>query len=354
MRPQLPRLEEVSVLLRKMDSSQIYSNMGPLSEEFKDRLSDYLNLPREKLCLLTNATLAIQGLIEILDPADWVVPDWTFVATGLATIGSRKNLILADVRDDDWELNDLFWSDSENKLKFGFVPVAPFGRSPNIEKWKDFKYVIHDAAASFGSPPPNINNLNSTSAIVYSLHATKVLPAGEGSVVVCGSEEMAATLQSWSNFGFNGNRESLIIGTNAKMSEIVCAYGLTSLRLREKEFQDWNIALTSAAAASKGKIWQSFISNLPGIRPYWIAKFSSESMRNKAISELELAGIQSRKWWPSPLSRMKAFNDFSPKTSNLISQNLSDTTLGLPMFRELSEDQIQQIVSVIDAAIESE
>jgi len=354
MRPQLPRLEDVSVLLRKMDASQIYSNMGPLSGEFKDGLSDYLNVPRENLCLLANATLAIQGLIEISDPADWVVPDWTFVATGLATIGSRKNLILADVRDDDWELNDLSWNDSENKLKKGFVPVAPFGRSPNIEKWKEFQHVIHDAAASFGSPPPNINNLNSTSAIVYSLHATKVLPAGEGAVVVCGSAEMAATLQRWTNFGFNGDRESVTIGTNAKMSEIVCAYGLTSLRLREKEFQDWNKALTSSAAASDGKVWQSFISNLPGIRPYWMAKFSSEVIRNKVISELELAGIQSRKWWPNPLSRMKAFNDFAPKTRNLVSQNLSDTTLGLPMFRELSEDQIRQIVLVIDTAIDSE
>ncbi len=351
MLPRLPRYDDVATLLRKMDETQIYSNMGPISIDFKNELSKYLNVPIANLCLLANATLAIQGLIEISRPTDWVIPDWTFAATGLAAIGTRKNIILADVNIDDWELDISSWQSPQNRISKGFIPVAPFGKAPDIFKWKEFDFVIHDAAASFGSPPSNILDLNSTSAIVYSLHATKVIPAGEGAVVVCGSEEMAAALQRWSNFGFDGNRKSVTIGTNAKLSEIACAYGLTSLRMRKIEIQEWESALGSAKAASDGKVWQTFVSSLSGIRPYWIAQFPDVSTRNHVISKLESSGIQSRKWWPAPLSAMTAFEGYVPAVPNLISLNLADTTLGLPMFRDLEITQVDKIVSVIDSVL---
>jgi dTDP-4-amino-4,6-dideoxygalactose transaminase len=181
-----------------------------------------------------------------------------------------------------------------------------------------------------------------------------VLGAGEGAVVVCGSDEMAKALQTWSNFGFDGNRKSLSIGTNAKISEIACAYGLTSLRMRETEIQEWESALAATALASDGKRWQTFISSLPGIRPYWIARFQDKTIRDLVISELEIAGIQSRKWWASPLSQMPAFESFVPARPNPNSQNLADTTLGLPIFRGLSSNQAQKIVSSIDHILEIE
>lgn len=348
MLPQLPSHEDVSILLRKIDENRIYTNSGPISVEFKEELSDYLHVSPGNICLLANATLAIQGLIEISSPTQWTVPDWTFAATGLAVIGARKNIVLADVNIDDWELDISTCLTPKNGISGGFIPVAPFGKTPNILKWKEFDYVIHDAAASFGSPPPDALDLNSSSAIVYSLHATKVIPAGEGAVVVCGSEEMAIALQKWSNFGFDGNRKSLTYGTNAKLSEIACAYGLTSLRMRDIEIQEWEEALQKVRHAANSRGWQTFISNLPGIRPYWIAQFSSEGIRDQVISGLESAGIQSRKWWAAPLSNMKTFENFRPKLLNYISQNLSETTLGLPIFRGIQKDQIHSVVSVID------
>ena len=352
MLPRLPRYEDVSNLLRKMDESQVYTNMGPISVEFKEELSDYLNVPSGNICLLANATLAIQGLLEISIAAEWVVPDWTFAATGLAVIGARKNIVLADVNIDDWELDISACQTPKNGILRGFIPVAPFGKTPNILKWKEFDHVIHDAAASFGSPPPDVLDLNSTSAIVYSLHATKVIPAGEGAVVVCGSEKMANALQRWSNFGFDGNRKSVSIGTNAKLSEIACAYGLASLKMRDIEIQEWKFALEASKVASAGKDWQTFISSLSGIRPYWIARFQDESTRNHVISQLEIAGIQSRKWWPVPLSQMAAFENFVPSVPNPKSLSLAETTLGLPMFRDLKCEQVDAIVSEIDKALE--
>jgi dTDP-4-amino-4,6-dideoxygalactose transaminase len=354
MRPLLPSYEQIGELVRVIDDSRVYSNLGPVLEQYREELASYLKVPKNQICLIANATLAIQGLVTILSPQKWVVPDWTFSATGLAVLGSGKKLILSDIQETDWEMDGLAFESDLGREPNGFIPVAPYGNTPNILKWKEHEFVIHDAAASFGSPPTNVDDLNSTSAIVYSLHATKVIGAGEGAVVVCGSAEMAVNLQKWSNFGFDGNRKSMAYGTNAKLSEISCAYGLTSLRLRDVEIQEWRTPLAAAKAASEGKDWQTFVSNLSGIRPYWIARFPDQNTRNRIISRLENAGIQSRMWWAAPLSQMPAFRNVAPRVSNSISQKLAGTTLGLPMFRGLKSEQIDQIVSVIENTVNFE
>ena len=81
---------------------------------------------------------------------------------------------------------------------------------------------IIDGAASLGSIE-TLKNLPETSNLVFSLHATKYLGSGEGGLVVTGTKEIADELRSWSNFGFQGSRQSMTQGTNAKMSEIQAA-----------------------------------------------------------------------------------------------------------------------------------
>jgi dTDP-4-amino-4,6-dideoxygalactose transaminase len=112
------------------------------------------------------------------------------------------------------------------------------------------------------------------------------------------------------------------------------------------------LVLEASKVASDGKDWQTFISSLSGIRPYWIAQFQDESTRNHVISELEIAGIQTRKWWPVPLSQMTAFQNFVPSMPNPKSLSLAESTLGLPMFRDLKREQVDAIVSAIDKALE--
>lgn len=84
----------------------------------------------------------------------------------------------------------------------GIIPVMPFGSPVNIEDYLNWDCVVIDAAASLGSTLENVEKLKPDHFIVYSLHATKVLGAGEGSIVVCGSEDNAKKLCAWANFGF--------------------------------------------------------------------------------------------------------------------------------------------------------
>src|SRR4030067_692382 len=66
-------------------------------------------------------------------------------------------------------------------------------------------------------------------AEVFSFHATKYFNTFEGGAVVTNDEELANKIRLMRNFGFSGYDNVVCIGTNAKMSEVAAAMGLTGL-----------------------------------------------------------------------------------------------------------------------------
>jgi dTDP-4-amino-4,6-dideoxygalactose transaminase len=235
---------------------------------------------------------------------------------------------------------------------FGIVPVMPFGSEINFEPYKNFKDVIIDAAASLGSVPPNFSEMRDSWAVVYSLHATKVLGAGEGAIVVCGNHAQADSLRAWSNFGFSSGRASEIQGTNAKMSEMNAAYGLVSIKKIDFERSNWIKPQQIVSDYSRGRSWCTWVNQRPSFQPYWIADFETEKKRQYIEEVLNNVGVQSRCWWNQPLSKQ---NGFRANATVIGSVNNSDSFasrhLGLPMFLGLGENDISFIIDTIDQGL---
>lgn len=106
-----------------------------------------------------------------------------------------------------------------------------------MQAWGNFEKitglpVIVDAAAAFGSQWLN----GAQGTLVFSMHATKSLPAGEGGLVVSSRIGLARKVRQLSNFGINLDPKlGLAVGTlayagtNAKMSEYHAAIALEML-----------------------------------------------------------------------------------------------------------------------------
>lgn len=345
MKPRLATFEEVSPFLKRIDQSHIYSNHGPLVRELEESYSKYLKVNKDLVVALANATQAIQGLVSISANTDWIVPDYTFPATGLAVLNAKRNLHICDVNLNDWKLDlNLI---SKKQKSFGIIPVMPFGSEISFDPYQGFEDVIIDAAASLGAMPPMFSKMQSRWAVVFSLHATKVLGAGEGAIVVCGSLEQADSLRAWSNFGFSSDRTSEIQGTNAKMSEINAAYGLFSVLNIQKEKSDWIKSQECVTSKTSKDIWTTFVNSRPQFHPYWIVSFKDKEERKCVIERLNEVGIQSREWWAKPLSLQKAFSGSSTVIPNENAKYLSGVHLGLPMYRGLNHNIVEEICDVI-------
>jgi dTDP-4-amino-4,6-dideoxygalactose transaminase len=349
MKPKLASFEEIAPFLRRIDQSNIYSNHGPLVRELEESYSKYLKVDQALVVALANATQAIQGLVSISKNKNWIVPDYTFSATGLAVLNSNRNLHICDVKLVDWKIDvDLI---TEEQRFFGIIPVMPFGSPIYFDPYEDFEDVIIDAAASLGAVPPIFSKMQNSWAVVYSLHATKVLGAGEGAIVICGNLDQANSLRAWSNFGFSSDRTSEIQGTNAKMSEVCAAYGLYSILNMQVEKDDWLTSQQYLTSQTSGCTWTTLTNSKPQFHPYWIASFKDEEVKNNVAERLKQAGIQSREWWAKPLSLQKAFSEFNTISKSGIAKHLSGVQLGLPMYRGLSNENIVEICEVIHTVL---
>jgi dTDP-4-amino-4,6-dideoxygalactose transaminase len=344
-KPLLPKAPYLAPYLERIDQSRIYSNRGPLLTELEEKYAHYCNVDSSQVVAMSNATVGIQAAISISSPQNWIVPNYTFSATGLAVMNANRRLLLSDVSLDDWQLlvpKD-YHSDAND---FGILPVLPFGAAPDLSKWEQYKNVIIDAAASLGTGPFDFASLPKTWIIVFSLHATKVLGAGEGALLICGSARLAEQIRQWSNFGFSSTRESLIQGTNAKMAEVSAAYGLAAFSQFNIERSDWIRVQKYIREGSVNSKLFNFTLDYPGFNPYWVHICESLEQKDALRDALSRSGIDSRSWWSKGLSEMKGIN--GSKIMNLgNSLQLSETVIGLPKYRDISRESIERVLGVI-------
>jgi dTDP-4-amino-4,6-dideoxygalactose transaminase len=346
MKPKLPTYDQIEKYYKKIDQNRLYSNRGPMLRLYEENLSKFLNVPKDNIVLIANATLALEGLIRISEPTEWVLPSFTFAATGLAVINSGVSYELLDVDPVTWNLN--LSKKSNSHVNRGIVQVIPFGDKVKVDTTNLLSPVIIDAAASLGNQEINLDQIKSSDAIVFSLQATKVLGCGEGGLVVCGSIALANKLRSWLNFGFCDSRNSETIGTNAKLSEYSCAVGLASLDFWVEEKSEWDQRHNlNQQISSTLKITPPYI-NSNHVTPYWIVYFESEEHRHKVVNALNSHGIESRLWWSGGLHKMRVFHS----TNNFENTELiSKRYLGLPNSRDLSFETINKIGQVIKEVI---
>ena len=207
-----------------------------------------------------------------------------------------------------------------------------------------------DAAASLGNCGLLTSWLGDEKAVVFSLHATKVLAAGEGGLVVALDHDWAGEIRRWINFGFDANRVASIVGANAKMSEYSAAVALASLDGIEDEKSDWESAKKSAEgvglpASMKLPPW-----GVGAFDPYWLVRFENKEAMEAVRGHMKNGGIETRVWWSRSCHQMEAFSN-QDHTEVVYSDSLVDTVLGLPMFRGMRPQEFARIESALATCI---
>jgi len=338
MKPSLPSFRDLGPRFSQIEDAGQYSNYGPQVVELQERFANRFGISPDRVVVLANATLAIAGLTQILDPERWLVPSWTFVATALSVLQTGKDLVFGDVGIDTHRLRDV--SSAEGRSS---IVTLPFGAGIPSD-WttaSDFPAVI-DAAASLGSVdslvglPPHAN-------IVFSLHATKYLGSGEGGLVVSGTAQTAAELRAWSNFGFDSDRRAVVRGTNAKMSEFQAAIAHCALDEEALQRSQW-LELRKRSQAIDRELGVDIPQlSANSIAPYWIVDFGSQKARDRAEKVLLDSSIETRRWWQNGCHEMPALAGLAWEGNLENSKSLARTTLGLPYFRGMLPGDFQRI-----------
>jgi len=337
--PSVPNFEVIEKYLRRIDDSKKYSNFGPLERELRTRLAEIWKVPSENIVTACNATLALQGAIETSEPNDfpWKVPSWTFVATPLAIQKAGKPFSFVDSNLQTWRA--IFSEDDEN-----VVDVLPFGDDLDLERLrkKPLTNLVIDAAASFAAISKPLPTCSHRFALVVSLHATKLLPAGEGAIMVSNCSDWAQRFRNWTNFGFSSIRKPVLLGTNAKLSEYAAAVSLGSLDEFPGVKNELHAIQNRAHTVTKKMGLDCNPSMRKGlVSPYWILVFKEPKQKLLARNLLHRNGIESRDWWEDGCHNVSIFNHNNLSLPN--TEMIASTSLGIPMHLGISSADLDCI-----------
>ena len=349
--PRMPTFEQIGNYLRKIDESKIYSNFGPLNTELVNRLADYFGVANQNVCTVANATLGLQAVIQNcgITPTEPIqVPSFTFAASPMSILASGYECEFIDI---DEELRAIPGSDAQIVMD-----VLPFGASLRDPDWyNNLDFLVIDAAASFDALHnfAGRHKLPNRSAIVVSLHSTKLIGAGEGGVIISPDVELISRIKCWQNFGFanqvNTSRESMFVGTNAKMSEYACAVCLASLDLWP-ETKSVYLELNSRAMAINLDLQLTPHNAMRDgfATPYWGVFHLEPEEIAKIESTFAENGYETRRWWSTGCHNMPAFEQ-SRKLSLPTTERVARRYLGLPFHSFLNEeywDRAHEMLSV--------
>jgi dTDP-4-amino-4,6-dideoxygalactose transaminase len=313
--PDVPTADEIMPYLRKIDENKWYSNTGPLVKELESRMGGVT---------VSSATLGLELAAKVTFKKLRVrIPAFTFVATATALLRAGFQPVLCDVGD-YWSLKDI---DDQS------LPVCPFGAGVTAGG-------LVDAASAWG----NQHHGNR----VFSLHATKALPAGEGGLV-CGNSELLERVRRLANFGLEPDRYAHGIvteaGTNAKLSEYHAAVALAALDRWPK------------TAAIRRRLHALYVERLPEIerQPRAEGVYTTFPILVKDAAEIARLmaekGIETRRWYTPTLERHPAFANLPREGGLKNCQRLNDELLCLPFHAGITESDVDQVCEVLRWAI---
>ncbi|MDR9817319.1 MAG: DegT/DnrJ/EryC1/StrS family aminotransferase [Candidatus Methanoculleus thermohydrogenotrophicum] len=352
-KPHLPEIGRYIRYIERCYENNQLTNNGPLAQELKARLEEYLGV--QNLLLVANGTLALQIAYKALGVSGKAITTpFTFVATSSSLKWEGIEPVYADIDAQSLDLCPEKVLEAIDPEVTALVPVHVYGNPCDVEafdeiaKEHDLK-VIYDAAHAFGVRLNGRSILQWGDAATLSFHATKVFHTVEGGAIVFKKREDYERACRLINFGYEEG-EVVDEGINAKMSEFHAAMGLsmldeieTVLAKREEVHRRYYEALESLYEMP---VWKEGATRNYA---YFPVLFPSEDALLKTQERLNEAGIFPRRYFYPSLDTLGY--DLSDG-ENPISRDRASRVLCLPMYPALPLGVQDKIVSIMTSYLE--
>ena len=195
---------------------------------------------------------------------------------------------------------------------------------------------------------------------VFGFYANKQLTTAEGGVVLTDDDDLYTLLKSLTNQGRSDDGAWLVhsrLGFNYRLSDVHAAIGVAQL-----ERLDW----MQDARARIADMYQQRMEHVEGVTPMyegpqrrsWFVyapRLDADLDRDAIIGRLEDAGVSAKPYLPcihlQPYYR-EAHGHGPGELA--ITEAISASTIALPFFCEMTEEQVDRVCSALETAIRAE
>ena len=166
---------------------------------------------------------------------------------------------------------------------------------------------------------------------------------GDGGAITTNNAELADKVKLLRNYGQRVKYEHLVKGGNSRLDTVQAAV----LRVKLRHLAEWNVSRANAAA-QYGKALANTNLILPNVVPNGTHVFHLYIVRTKdrngLMKALDAANSQHGIHYPIPVHMQAAMADLGyGKGSFPVAEEIAPEILSLPMFPEITSEQIQRV-----------
>jgi dTDP-4-amino-4,6-dideoxygalactose transaminase len=328
--------------------------LGPEVRAFEKAFAEYVGA---RACIAVNsgtAALQLALMAAGIGAGDEViVPSFTFFATAEAVSVLGATPVFVDVDSVSYTVTAAAIEGALTPRSRAVIPVHLYGQAADLDPILKLAsqhslHVIEDAAQAHGAEykKKRVGALGSSGC--FSFYPSKNLGAyGEAGAIVTNDEELATRLRLLRDHGSTSKYAHAIVGYNFRMEEIQAAV----LNVKLRHLSAWNDARRARAARYNAVLSKANLS-LPhemdyARHVYHVYAVQSQN-RNELQQRLTAAGVQTGVHYPIPIHLQPAYESLGYKRGDLpVTENLAERVLSLPMFPELSDEQIDRVAEAV-------
>src|SRR5436309_11830296 len=288
------------------------------------------------------------------------VPD-TFIATAEAITYCKARPVFVDVDQNTFTMNPAELEKALTDRTKAIIPVHLFGQPADMDPILEFArthglFVIEDAAQAHGAEYKRRKAGTMGEAGCFSFYPGKNLGAfGEAGAIVTNDPELRKQIQMLRDHGQSRKYYHTLMGWNCRMDGIQAAVLSIKLRhldeansLRRKHATEYSQALAGIdeVLTPFEAMYARHVYHVYAIRV---------QERDVIARNLQEKGVGCAVHYPVPIHLQEAFRNLGYKKGAFpIADSLSDQFLSLPMFPELTKEQIEYVVRCVTEAVSAE
>jgi dTDP-4-amino-4,6-dideoxygalactose transaminase len=350
---------EVDEAVRRVMESQVFIG-GPEVKALEEEVARYSQCKVAVACASGTDALLLSMWALGIGPGDEVITTaYSFFATAGTIANNGATPVFVDIDPRTYNLDLMKLEAAITPRTKAVMPVSLFGQCPDLPALraicdKHKLWVVEDAAQAIGSEWEGKRAGSMTDFGCFSFFPSKNLGgAGDGGMIVSQNAELADRARLLCNHGARPKYYHSLVGTNSRLDAIQAAI----LRVKLRHLDRW-----SEKRAKNATLYNALLEGAKLARPYHDPRtrhiYNQYVIRVERRDELKAflaeRGIGTEVYYPVPLHLQECFATLGYKPGDMPhAEAAAKETLALPIYPELTEDQVRHTAAAVREFTES-
>ena len=334
--------------------------LGPQVTEFEKQFAEYCGA---KHCIgLANGTEALHMALRALDigPGDEVITAGnSFAATAFAIGYTGAQAVFVDIDPDDYNIDVSLIEQAISEKTKAIIPVHLYGQPARMNEIMDIAKrhnlkVVEDTAQGHGAEIDGKRAGTFGDIGCFSFYPGKNLGAyGDGGAVVTDSDELAEKFRLLRNYGQKVKNRHDMLAYNCRLDTMQAAVLLVKMKYIERwtdqrgQVAEWY----REALKDIDVVLPMQHDNMRHVYHLFVVRHPN---RDQILEHMAKDNVFGGVHYPNPLVIAESFQSSPCFPMGLpVATAYSKEILSLPMYPEMTKEQVQQVAKSLNAAVQA-